>query len=125
MEDIDPEDGLKFSKKSKRKKRICHSFCWFYVLIFVEFVLLISISTVALYLAFMCRRLKFLLCQKSQSFYRLRKIFFLFCTVFILTAFILSYSYCKDLFYLYCRIPDIFGQWWNMLGSTLFVLQNS
>ena len=30
MEDIDPEVGLKLSKKSKRKKRICHSFCWFY-----------------------------------------------------------------------------------------------
>jgi hypothetical protein len=29
-----------------------------------------------------------------------------------------------DLFYLYCKIHDIFGQWWNF-GSILFVLQNS
>ena len=27
MEDIDPEVGLKLSKKSKRKKKICHLFC--------------------------------------------------------------------------------------------------
>ena len=26
MDNIDPEVGLHFSKKSKRKKRICHSF---------------------------------------------------------------------------------------------------
>jgi hypothetical protein len=25
-------------------------------------------------------------------------------------------------FYLYCKIPDIFRQWRNMLGSILFVL---
>ena len=149
----------------KRKKRICHSFCWFYILIFVEIVLFlfltisfflrdfyvwktfeclkclksknkanvsglsvfvelvihIFISTVALYLAFTLRRLKFLLWQKFKSkanfivsFYNLCKIFFLFCIDFILTSLILLYSYCKDLFYLYCKIPDNFGQWSNM-----------
>ena len=29
-----------------------------------------------------------------------------------------------DLFYLYFKIPDVFGRWWNS-GSILFVLQNS
>ena len=32
---------------------------------------------------------------------------------------------CKDLFYMSWKIPDIFGWWRNILGSTLFVLQNS
>ena len=28
---------------------------------------------------------------------------------------------CKDLLYIYLKIPDIFGQWRNTVGSTLFV----
>ena len=54
MDDIDPEGGLKFSNKSKRKKRICDSFYWFYFFLFVEHVLAIFFATMALYLAFMC-----------------------------------------------------------------------
>jgi hypothetical protein len=57
MEDIDPEVGLKLSKKSKRKKRICHSFCWFYVLIFVELVLFLFLSISFFYVTFTCKRL--------------------------------------------------------------------
>ena len=56
MDEIDPEVGLKFSKKSKRKKRICDSFRWFYFFLFVEHVLAIFFATMALYLAFTCRR---------------------------------------------------------------------
>ena len=48
----------------------------------------------------------------------------------------LFYIYCKipdifgqwrniwDLLYLYCKIPDIFWRWKNMVGSIFYVLQN-
>ena len=57
MEDIDPEVGLKLSKKSKRKKRICHSFCWFYVLVFVALVCVVLILTWGFYVTFTCKSL--------------------------------------------------------------------
>ena len=52
MDDIDPEVGLKFSKKSKRKKRIWDSFRWFYFFLFVEHVLALFFATMVFYLAY-------------------------------------------------------------------------
>ena len=84
---------------------------------------------------YVSKRLKFLLCQKSQIFLYafISVVRISFCSVFIssdmfATAFINSYllmlilySYCRDLFYLYCKIPNNFGQGRNMAGRIYFI----
>ena len=44
---------------------------------------------------------------------------------FICTATFLAVEEYYDLLYLYCKISDIFGRWRNIVGSILFVLQDS
>ena len=99
----------------------------------------ISISTVALYLAVTCPNVWNFCYVKSPKIKQIFLYAFIsvvrisFCSVFIssdmfATAFINSYllmlilySYCRDLFYLYCKIPNNFGQGRNMAGRIYFI----
>ena len=63
--------------------------------------------------------------QNSRHFWTMEEYFGIY---FIFTVKFLTFSdgggIFWDLLYLYCKISDIFRWWRNILGSTLFILQN-